>query len=410
MTSSSATRRVKWAGFLAIFVWGSLAGLLGAVLPALRERAGLTLADSGRVFIALSCGLVVSSLAVGPLIDRAGKRPVLIGAVMLVVAALLSFTAAHSLGLMLVLAFALGAGGSALVTAAHALVADLNADHRAASLNLLDFFFGVGAFVTPFAIVPLQQQGGVDLVLYVLAGFAATVLAYLLLQPFSAVHEAAGHSTAVGGGWRQLLTPAFIVPALLIFLYVGTEQSIWDWQVTYSMQHLGLSQVDAARMLSVFPVAIMAGRAINTRVLLHVDAVTVLRVSTIGALAAFTVVMLASSSAVATVALAAAGVCMATVFPTTLGVISARFASVSGTALGAAITCGWLGSVAISPGFGFVAHQHTFARAYLLILAAAAAMVVVTMLMARTQAAGPMPSPVVGAPGAGPDVLRKHEH
>ena len=101
---------------------------------------------------------------------------------------------------------------------------------------------------------------------------------------------------------------------------------------------------------------------------------------------------------------------MATVFPTTLGVISARFASVSGTALGAAITCGWLGSVAISPGFGFVAHQHTFARAYLLILAAAAAMVVVTMLMARTQAAGRMPSPVVGAPGAGPDVLRKHEH
>jgi fucose permease len=406
--SIAAVGRVKWAGFLAIFVWGSIAGLLGAVLPALRERAGLSLADSGRVFIALSCGLVVASLVAGPLLDRFGKRPVLIGAVSLVVVALVSFTWAHSLAPMLALAFAMGAGGSALVTGAHALIADLNADHRAASLNLLDFFFGVGAFVTPFAIVPLQARGGVDAVLLVLAGLAALVFLYLVLQPFTAVQAAGAHGrpTGAGGGWRELLSPAFLVPALLIFLYVGTEQSIWDWQVTYSMQHLGMSQVDAARMLSVFPVAIMAGRAANTRLLLWLDPVSLLRLSTLGALLSFTVVMLAPTAWVATVALGAAGVCMAAVFPTTLGVLSARFASVSGTALGAAITCGWLGSVAISPGFGFVAHQQTFARAYLLILAAAAAMVVVTLMMRRTQAAAGTAPEANGVPGVRPGASR----
>ena len=406
MSASSTERRVKWAGFLAIFVWGSIAGLLGAVLPALRERAGLSLADSGRVFVALSSGLVLASLVAGPLLDRFGKRPVLIGAVALVVVSLVSFTRVYSLAPMLALAFAMGAGGSALVTGAHALIADLNADHRPAALNLLDFFFGVGAFVTPFAIVPLQARGGVELVLLVLAGLAAVVFAYLVAQPFSAVHAAAGHAPAPDGSWRQLLSPAFVVPALLIFLYVGTEQSIWDWQVTYSMQHLGMSQVDAARMLSVFPVAIMVGRAANTRLLLRFDPVIVLRVSTLGALAAFCVVMLAPSAWVATAALAAAGLCMATVFPTTLGVLSARFASVSGTALGAAITCGWLGSVAISPGFGFIAHQQTFARAYLLILATAAAMVVVAMMMVRTRATGTVASPAVDVPGARPGASR----
>jgi fucose permease len=161
--------------------------------------------------------------------------------------------------------------------------------------------------------------------------------------------------------------------------------------VTYSMQHLGMSQVDAARMLSVFPVAIMIGRAANTQLLRWLDAVTLLRVSTVGALASFTVVMLAPSAWVATGALAVAGICMAAVFPTTLGVISARFASVSGTALGAAITCGWLGSVAISPGFGFIAHEHSFSRAYLLILTTAAAMVIVTLTMGRMR-------PTAGAP------------
>lgn len=406
MNTPSAVWRVKWAGFLAIFVWGSIAGLLGAVLPALRERAGLSLADSGRVFVALSSGLVVASLVAGPLLDRLGKRPVLIGAVALIVASLTAFTQAFSLAPMLVLAFAMGAGGSALVTGAHALIADLNADHRPAALNLLDFFFGVGAFVTPFAIVPLQARGGVEVVLFVLAGLASVVLVYLVAQPFAAVQAAAGHGPAAGGGWRELLSPAFLVPALLIFLYVGTEQSIWDWQVTYSMQHLGMSQVDAARMLSVFPVAIMIGRAANTRILLRFDPVIVLRVSTMGALAAFSVVMLAPTAWVATVALAAAGVCMATVFPTTLGVISARFASVSGTALGAAITCGWLGSVAISPGFGFIAHQQTFARAYLLIPATAAAMVVVAMMMVRTRTTGGVMAPASDVAGARPGALR----
>ena len=36
---TSSPRRLMWAGFLGIFVWGSIAGLLGAILPSLRERA-----------------------------------------------------------------------------------------------------------------------------------------------------------------------------------------------------------------------------------------------------------------------------------------------------------------------------------------------------------------------------------
>ena len=73
----------------------------------------------------------------------------------------------------------------------------------------------------------------------------------------------------------------------------------------------------------------------------------------------------------------------ASIFPTTLGLISERFKEASGTALGLAITCGWLGSVAISPAFGFVAHHATFSTAYLVIVAGTAAMVIVVAIIAR---------------------------
>src|SRR5262245_42471882 len=231
MTARPSSLRLMWAGFLGILVWGTIAPLLGSILPTLRERAGISLTGSGGLFVALSSGMVVASLVAGALLDRLGKKAVLCGAVTLIALALILLEAAHAYGLLLMLAFVLGAGGSALVTGAHGLLADLNPGHRAAALNLLDVFFGVGAFVTAFAIVPLQHRGGLAPVLFVLAAMAAAVLIYFVSVTFPPPLHARDFS--VGEARRILVSPAFLVPAFIIFLYVGTEQSVFDWQVTF---------------------------------------------------------------------------------------------------------------------------------------------------------------------------------
>jgi fucose permease len=384
--TAGSSRRLMWAGFLGIFVWGTNAGLLGAVLPGLRERVGISLSESAVLFVALSCGLVVASILAGFLLDRIGKKVVLCGAVSVVIVALVLLAFATSYAEMIALAFALGAGGSAIVTGAHALIADLNPTHRAASLNLLDVFFGIGAFATPFAIVPLQQTGGVGAVLFALAGLAALVLLYLLTVRFPQPIHAHDISPAATG--RLLRSAAFLVPAAIVFLYVGTEQSIWDWQITYFMNDRGMDNVSAARVLSVFPIAIMIGRLINNRLLMRVAPGPVLLVSTVGATICLGVVMVAASAAVGGVALLLAGLFMSSIFPTALGVVSSRFPTMSGTALGLAITGGWLGSVAISPSFGFVAHRTDYWTAYAVIVGAAGAMALATVAMLKQRIHG----------------------
>src|SRR5262245_6716623 len=112
----SGSLRLMWAGFLGILVWGTIAPLLGSILPPLRERAGLSLTGSGGMFVALSSGMVVASLAAGVLLDKLGKKSVLCAAVMLIAAALVLLEFARSYPLLVMLAFVLGAGGSALVT------------------------------------------------------------------------------------------------------------------------------------------------------------------------------------------------------------------------------------------------------------------------------------------------------
>ena len=397
MSGTTSPRRLKWAGFLGIFVWGSIAGLLGAILPGLRERAGISLDQSGGLFVALSSGLVAASLVAGVALDRLGKKAVLGTAVALVVASLVSLEFTNAFPLLLVLAFALGAGGSAVVTGAHALISDLNPEHRAAALNLLDFFFGVGAFVTPFAIVPLQRVGGLAAVLFALAALAALVLAYVLTVRFPAPPRAGGHSLSAASTVAR--SPFFLLPALMIFLYVGTEQSVWDWQVTYFMRQLSMDNVEAARVLSIFPIAIMLGRLLTNRVLQRVAATQVLVVSTLGAAACFAFILLTHAAAAAGAALFVAGLFMASIYPTTLGVLSGRFPEASGTVLGLAITCGWLGSVVISPSFGFVAHRSDFGSAYLVVVLAAGAMVLTAGILVR-QKERPAPAATAGQGGS----------
>lgn len=384
MTSSSPAR-LMWAGFLSIFVWGSIAGLLGAILPSLRERAGLSLAESGVLFVALSTGLVAASVLAGFLLDKIGRKQVLSAAVALVVVALLALEVTNALPLLLLLAFLLGAGGSALVTAAHALIADLNPGHRSAALNLLDFFFGVGAFVTPFAIVPLQRTGGLTAVLFALAALAGLVLVYLSTVTIPPPLHAREFSLAEAA--HILKSAQFWVPAAMIFLYVGTEQSVWDWQVTYFMRQLQMDNIEAARVLSIFPIAIMLGRLLSNWLLRRVPAQPVLIVSAVGASLCFALILTTHDARAASLGLFVAGLFMASVFPTTLGVLSGRFPESSGTALGLAITGGWLGSVAISPSFGFVAHRADFWTAYLVVVASATLMVVVAVALWRQGAA-----------------------
>jgi hypothetical protein len=71
-----------------------------------------------------------------------------------------------------------------------------------------------------------------------------------------------------------------------------------------------------------------------------------------------------------------------------------------GTALGFAITCGWLGSGAIWPSFGFMAHRSDFWNGYLVVVAAAGAMVLTAGALLR-QPERPVSGAAAGARGAG---------
>ena len=372
------------AACLAIFIWGSIDSLLGAILPDLVRRAHLTNALAANVSLLNGLGLVIASLSVGPLLDRWGKKSVFVPALLLIAASVFGLTWAYSFAAIAALAFTLGLGGSAIVTAAQALVSDLNDAGRAAALNLLNFFFGLGAFVTPLARGGLERVGGgMNGILWTAAVVCILVTMFDLRLQFPAP-VAAGAASARPPLLREQL---FWLPVSILFLYVGIETSIWFWQVVYWTGRFGTSAAWARLGVSLFAVAIMAGRLISQWVLRFLSPHGLLICGTTGALAGLFAMRLAPSFVASVFCLVVAGLFMAAIFPTALGIVGTRFAAASGTPIGLAVTAGWLGAMTIRPLVGYVAGHDTLAAGYWTLIGAAALMSVCDVfLFFRTRA------------------------
>src|ERR1700734_4409728 len=163
------------AASLAIFVYGMTAAMLGTILPDLSARYHLTPKQNGAIAFSQALGLILASIGVGPLIDYEGKK---VGMVLgLALSALAVAMLPRSSGFRSIAArmFLLGTGGGIIVTAANALGSDVDPAHRATALNLLNIFFGVGGFATPFILANLLRKNTARLC-YLIAGLAVITL------------------------------------------------------------------------------------------------------------------------------------------------------------------------------------------------------------------------------------------
>src|SRR5579864_8675658 len=138
------------AVIFAIVIYGMIAAMLGTILPDLSDRFHLSPSQNGTIAFAQALGLIIASLSVGPLLDNEGKKVGLILGLAFISLALLALPRSPGFRSILLLLFLLGLGGGIVVTAANSLVSDVSETHRAAALNLINLFFGLGALTTPF--------------------------------------------------------------------------------------------------------------------------------------------------------------------------------------------------------------------------------------------------------------------
>ena len=363
-----------FAAILAIYVYGMIAAMLGTILPDLSDRFHLTPTQNGTIAFVQALGLIIASVGVGPLLDTQGDKAGLILGLVLIAVALLALPRSPGFRGILLLMFVLGVGGGIVVTGANALTSAVSESHRATALNLVNLFFGLGGFTTPFVSANLFKKNWVKLC-YSIAGLTVVTI----------IVQAMARMPAPTGNVRFLLAdvgpilgrPLLFMLGLFLFLYITCEVGVWNWLPRHLIAQ-GIPESKALNILSLgFALGLLFGRVGVSPVLIHVSAISVTFAASI-AMAVTTFLMLRTNRPTAAFFLVFfAGLSMAPVFPTTLAIAGAAFPRMTGTALGFVITCGWVGLAVSSRLIGGIAggDPRRLKKALLLIPASAVLMV-----------------------------------
>ena len=366
------------ASVLAIFVYGMIAAMLGTILPDLSKRFVLTPSQNGTIAFAQALGLMIASLAVGPLLDDFGKKAGLVLGLILIAIVLGLLPRSGGYGSIVLLLFLLGMGGGVVVTAANALTSDVGEAHRAIALNFVNLFFGLGGLATPFISANLFKRNWVRLC-YTVAGLTVITLAI----------EAATHMPPPAGAGRFILSnagpvlgrPLLFLLGFFLFLYVGCEVDVWNWLVRHLIAQ-GVPESRALNILSLgFALGMLIGRVAVAPVLARVTPVHVTLGASIAMVVTTFLMLRVRSAAAATALVFLAGLSMAPVFPTTLAIVASAFPAMTSTAQGIVIAFGWAGLAVSSRIIGSIAGSDPgrLRKALLVIPASAVIMIVLNV-------------------------------
>ena len=217
--------------FTGIFLFGVSMVIIGSTLPVLKERFGMSDVEAGGLFSILPLGLLVGSVAFGPIADKYGYRWVLAVASVLLSLGGLGIAHAGSVNLLRICIFLFGIGGGVMNGASSALVSDLSEkEKKITNLTWLGAFFGIGAFFMPMAL------SVIDKAYHTLVIDVACVLSLLIAILFAVI---AYPVTIQKDKISFRLIPVFfknklfIAICLYLFFQSAFEAIVNNWTVSY---------------------------------------------------------------------------------------------------------------------------------------------------------------------------------
>jgi fucose permease len=272
----------------------------------------------------------------------------------------------------------LGCGGSLVIVGSNAIASDVSDKRRAATINFLNVFAGLGGFATPFVAGNLL---GSDAIKSAYCGIAITALA-LVVTVFTAMPKKKQEHTSGDEEKERIFSSGILyVLASIVFLYTACEFGIWNWFPKFLIS-IGIPTGKALNILSFgFASGLLVGRMIASKLLTKASPYYVTLTCCI-LMGVLTFSMLKAPSLAGGAPLVfLAGFVMAPIFPTTIAIVGRLFKQQAATAIGFAITCGFSGLVASSPVIGWLSGSDAEGVGRGLLLLPSMSMMVVLILI-----------------------------
>jgi FHS family Na+ dependent glucose MFS transporter 1 len=316
-TKNEAIRRTF--GYYSLFIClGLSTAIIGPTLPALADQTGSPLSRMGLLFLATSIGYTLGTMVSGRIFDRVRGHPVMGIAQLFVAALIFLIPLTPWFWVLLTILVCEGFACGFINTGANALLVWTHGEKVGPFMNGLHFFFGLGAFLSPFLVAQVVGiAGGYRWAYWILAAIA--LLAGLRMVTMS------GSPQPTHARDRETDRPAhgpipysLVISAMLfLFFYVGAEITFGGWIYTYAVTLKLASIAGAAYLTSAFWLAFTVGRLISIPAATRFAPKQVILAALFSCLSILTLGMIFSnSSTILWVMAIGLGFCMAPVWPT----------------------------------------------------------------------------------------------
>ncbi len=314
---------------------------------------GMTAGELGPIPGLLFAGFVVGILTTGPLADRMGAKPFVLGGMAATLVGLLLLATSWNYASLLVAAFVIGLGAGVIDMVMSPIVSVLSIDNRTTALNRLHAFYCFGAIGTLTIASTMIQFGAPWRI--VVAAFATVplvvFLGFLVTNLPSLVHP-----DETRQGLRHLIRqPRFHLALLAIVLVGATEEGMAQWLPAYAERALGFSKTTAALALGGFAIAMGTGRWIASHWGARFTARQLMIAGASWATTGFLVGALAPVPGVALVGCVLVGFGCSVMWPTALAMTADAFPQGGATLFAALAAAGNVGCLAAPMLCGYIA-------------------------------------------------------
>lgn len=245
--------------YYAFFSNGMMALVLGAVLPYLIQEAGINYSVAGGLLSAFAIGNLLASFINPICVRQLGRKLATVILSALIPLSLFIITTLAPIPILYLACVLLGIGRGTVSIINNMIVNDN--DGRPFALNLLHTTFAMGAFLTPF-LTGLYIGNGLNwrwimYTIMLLCTVSCLGYATMPLEEDKATNKNAKDTKAF------LHNPDFYIMGLLLFFYLGAENCVNGWFVTYFKSTGIMSDQYATNLVSVTWLVIMLGRLVT---------------------------------------------------------------------------------------------------------------------------------------------------
>ena len=310
---------LKVLTFLMFAMFAMTTDSVGVIIPQVIKRYSLGMTAGGAFQYATMSGISIAAFGLGFLADRWGRKRSIIAGLLLYGVSSSLFAVGHDFLFFVSLLFLSGVAIGVFKAGALALIGDISRSTRehAATMNMVEGFFGVGAIIGPAIVARLLLSGTDWKWLYVIASALCAILvamaAFARFPPPPAREVV--RQRRLSETWSLLRDPFALGFSLALMLYVAAEAAVYVWAPTYLEGYHGPFAWFALYVVSIFFVLRAAGRFLGAWLLSRLPWPVVLAVCSSGVFFCF-LASCVGGRGVAATALPASGLFMSVLYPT----------------------------------------------------------------------------------------------